>query len=1144
MALLPMSNFMRDARLFDKCGRSSPISSAYDLDKNERYVELAWLKHDYRSAKLPEFGLSANSRFCFLNNGLPSKRVPAAAGTAILLAIEADYLRNLVQTSPLDLNETVWLWRTEDPVKSDVYIKLQVFRSSVPRPVVNIDLGESIKLMGEIPADGYMQVGTILLQPPEFGGIEHRGRADFIGSVQLIATDGEALPVSVRRYRLEDDEKDRGWLTAGINFVETLELLVQEGRLRTNRFDLGVPYENLRRMARGMAAYSPGLSLMLEATVRTYLKPDNDEPWLLKEQTRTIEVEGTPSDSISFSGLCGMAPRRLIVAPDGSPASAFGFPAVRARLERRKPVVAEAVELHIAAHGDSLSVAISAMLIGGPRELSHEFPPCLIGADGETFKIPAAILLEQARKAKFAMDGLSLRINVAVDSSPPSTPAHFAFDGRFLFESDPPEWLACIDFGTSSTALWIGRGTQADGHHVGLGAWLSRIDRYHSESSGTGAIGKDGEAAANKTSFLLPSHIGLSSDINLRADFDPLSLGNLTLAYSGKSAAILRLESLNRTYDVSVPFPSRVQMPDYLDTIITEPKRRMILRAEHVHVDGGVIERGKTKPVQMVDLAKVIEDYFDEFGGYTALSALSNDGATSDKAIIRDIEQAQLDPNARFGLVVTHPCGIDDARRELYRRAGKRFLAAFCGPDPSKQGDVSLVPEALAAARYGIEENYQPVRRSGLPASAKDVFVTLDVGAGTYDVTAIETDSANANHWRLASHFGLAVGGYDLDAALIKRTMSVLSYAKGQRSVSEAFDIRIDADQPDSRHAQWVEMEFQAAKAQLTAQLLDSQTDSYIWRDLADGGPALDILVGKPGGSPSGIPSDGLVVARGTAEIEKQIPGMDARLSYERTASGLVVRLRLGPGVFAPGATPDNLDVLMEVMGSELPGTALAEAGALGRPAVVVVTGRAALWPPLHQRIEQTVAAHPAPGARMSRRQPFKPELMKQAVVLGAIILAREMPGRNLEALLENPIALVSFKIDLQASGASGAGRLPHKVTLLFDDSHVADKPVSKSVVIDGPFVIARIMPGLDREEGQAKRLKLFQDLYRITRIKPFVELTHELAHPLPGRRDGPVEWNVSWHRDVRGLRLAFDCDVPPSIEFGPFGGGRLYVPE
>src|SRR5207237_1731499 len=102
---------------------------------NDRYVPLALLKPDYRSARLPELGLPANSRFCFLDNGQASQRVPVSAGTPVVFAVEAGYLRDLTQASPLALKETVWLWRTEDPIKAEVHVTLRLFRSGPPRPL-------------------------------------------------------------------------------------------------------------------------------------------------------------------------------------------------------------------------------------------------------------------------------------------------------------------------------------------------------------------------------------------------------------------------------------------------------------------------------------------------------------------------------------------------------------------------------------------------------------------------------------------------------------------------------------------------------------------------------------------------------------------------------------------------------------------------------------------------------------------------------------------------------------------------------------------------------------------------------------------------------------------------------------------------
>jgi hypothetical protein len=1139
-----MAAFSDEVRLFDRCGLGNPMLAEYDLEQTARYAPLGLLTHDFSAGQVPTFVIPPSSHFCFLIDELPNRHASVARGSHVLLAVEADYLRGLAQANPVALQETVRLFRPEEPVTSEIHVSVRLFRSGPSRPAVDIDINPTMQLRGEIPADGYLPFGTIRLRAADPLLTESREHADLLARVELRAAEGTLVPVGVLRYRIDDDEKDRGWLASGSDFIDALEPIPAEGRFRTERLDLGVTYEHLRRLARNVPGSSSGRPVRLAAEVRTYLRRADGNLEILKESSRDIEVEGTPSDSVAFSGLCGMAPRRLALRRGMRPTSTFEFPFIRARVDKRR-VVTERVQLHIAAHADALSVEIGTALTGEASQLMSALPRCSIGPLGETFDIPLSDLLDEARKQKMELHNLNVRVTVIVNSAAGFLPqsVQFIFASRLVLEKQPPDWLACIDFGTSSTALWIGRGAQAMGHQVGLGDWLSRIDQYHSERP----IGSNAQDAspAHVPAFLLPSHIGLSSEINLRADFDPLSLGNLALAYPGREAAAHRIEALNRTYDISVPFPSSVQLPEHLGAIITEPKRKMILRASHISIDAEVIERqgsGQVQFVRRIDLGKVIEDYFDEFGGYTTPSALINDSALANEPIVANIAQARLDPTAGFGLVVTHPCGIDEVRREIYRRAGKRFLHAFCGADIARHDDVILIAEAMAAARYGIEDyqHQQPDRRV---RPSPETFVTLDIGAGTYDITAIETASANANHWNVASHFGMAVGGSDLDAALVARVITLLDCARGKLAGGDRFDIHVDAGRPGGPHRHWLERELQVAKGQLTAQLLQADTDAYVWRSRAEGAPPMDILVGRPGGSPSGLPGDGPVTVRGTAEIAQELPGGNATLSFERTASGPAVRLRMWRDAFAAGPVRDNLDTLMEVMGSEIPGLAITDASRLGRPPIVVVTGRAALWPLLHERIERTVAAHAAPGARMSRRKPFRPEEMKHAVVLGAISIAREAPGRDLEASLENPIAMIAFEIDFNSRGATGAGRVARNVTTLIDDAK-ADKTEAKSVVIDGPFMIARIIPGLDRAEGQERRLRLFQELYRITRIKPFVELTQELAHPLPGERNSSVEWKVSCHRDLSGVRLTFDCGRPPPIEFGPFGGGRVYGPE
>ena len=748
-------------------------------------------------------------------------------------------------------------------------------------------------------------------------------------------------------------------------------------------------------------------------------------------------------------------------------------------------------------------------------------------------------LLDKARSAGALVDDVEFRVTVhaSLADQENAKEVKVVFHSQVSIERDPPDWRICIDFGTSSTALWIGPNkTYDDGHQLRLGDWLSRIDLLHSESA-FWTRSDDASDTAPNLSFLLPSHIGLSSEINLRADYDPLSLGDLSLALPGPKAAEKKLAALKRTYDVSVPFPSSVLMPSFMGSVITEPKRKLVMRSEHVVMGTEVLEMKGAKPalVRRVDLGKVVEDCFDELGGYIASSALNHDDIVSPSELISDIRRARIDPNVRFGVVVTHPSGIDKTRRDIYRRAGRRFLEAFCGPDLDRHNDVVLVAEALAAARYGIDDY-----RSEKPEDRS--FVTLDVGAGTYDVTVIEANSKKANRWNVTTHFGLAVGGSDLDEALLRCVIKVLENARKAPSVTDAFEIPagLDSTPPHAgrfRRRLTLAMQFQAAKGRLTRLLLSDAMERYAWPRKADGGPPLEILVYDPADTQTEWPvSTG---ARG--KVVRDIPNTNATLSFEPTPTGLVVRLRMWRDDFDERAMAKDksLFTLTELMGAELPRIALTKAAQSKGSPMVIVTGRAALWPPLYEKIEKTVEAAGESGAKMVRSKPFPPDEMKHAVVAGAITVARETAGHlNSEVTLDNPVALITFKIDVRSRrSGSGMGGDIDDIILLADDNGPSG---TTSVEIDGPFIIARIMPGLDIVEGRERRLKLFRELYQINRIKPYFELTPE--RPLPG--GGPQKWTVKWHRDLSGLRLTFDRGGGKSIEFGPFPGGRIYVPS
>jgi len=677
-----------------------------------------------------------------------------------------------------------------------------------------------------------------------------------------------------------------------------------------------------------------------------------------------------------------------------------------------------------------------------------------------------------------------------------------------------------------------------------LGEWLADIDPNHDESGWWDAPG----AGRKRTPlFLLPSHIGLSPGLNLRADFDPLSLGNLALSLPGPEAAGARLERLDRTYDVSFPFPSRQRMAEHIGAIVTEPKKRMILRDDHVAFGSDVSQRhdGRFESVRSVDLARLVEDCFDELGRYVAVNAvhksLTTSGSGADADIARRIEDDRLDGRARFAVVVTHPSGIDNTRRSIYRRAGRRFLDGFTQRDAaSRQAtDVTLVPEAMAAARFGIQKFIDSAGEA-IGAGRQHTFVTLDIGAGTYDVTIIDAQvtPVDMRSWIIRSHFGLAVGGNDLDRALAARIATILRKAASFPAIAEQFEIEgnlplapsdsFGLDEREREAGLRFLSELQAAKARLSERLLDSSTPAYVWEDRSDGGFPLDIKVGtKVEGAVWPVR---LRMGRGylADNLTHNVPDVAAQLVIER-ALDESAKIRLDVWREAlDERTADKLGDLVELMGHELPRLALAEHRRTLRAApagdlIWIVTGRTALWPPLFAAIARTIREAGENAGRLLTSRPFPADEMKQAVVDGAFDLARR-PWLLRDESASNPIAIIEY-------GGFGAGRRTHSIVPIADDINPSGE---REVETRGPFVIARMLPSLDFPDGRERRLSL---LDRVG-VHPWVELTEEI--PIG---DAIVRWLVRWERDSAGVRLTLEprSGKGHRMCFGPFKSERVY---
>ena len=110
------------------------------------------------------------------------------------------------------------------------------------------------------------------------------------------------------------------------------------------------------------------------------------------------------------------------------------------------------------------------------------------------------------------------------------------------------------------------------------------------------------------------------------------------------------------------------------------------------------------------------------------------------------------------------------------------------------------------------------------------------------------------------------------------------------------------------------------------------------------------------------------------------IPGIAAEIRTQRDSSGLNIYLRLWRDAFAQGEVDDRglLGPVFKLMGTELPRLAWLEyrrkcAGTRegDQAPIWVVTGRAALWPPLFGAIKKTIAELGPGSGTLVQSRPF-----------------------------------------------------------------------------------------------------------------------------------------------------------------------------
>lgn len=610
----------------------------------------------------------------------------------------------------------------------------------------------------------------------------------------------------------------------------------------------------------------------------------------------------------------------------------------------------------------------------------------------------------------------------------------------------------CIDIGTSATAVWVAelakRGTATSYEALPLGEWLEEIDKLHSESSRIAQVRK---------SVLIPSHIGLAGFEGLRARYNPASLGDLRLALDDRDHTLARLQFLDRTYDISVPFPNSNALPGAATRVFKYLKAALTAGRDEIPLKSSIYRRNrrldKLIRTQKLEVTRLLEDYIDELVKlYVFRHVATNLDGDAD-----EIDDAVRPPQ----FVITHPCGVGNELRRAYQDAFTKVVGRFAS-DGDDLVEPLLFPESFAAGRYALQRLAGERRAPTHPA----VVAALDIGAGTFDVSIFAHNGRNRTSAMPLADFGVPLGGNQLDRAIYEQVDSILRKVAADRRFTELFRLNT-ADR--SRYEATLERGVLVAKVELSRRLLADSTLNYSWRDEPfrlplfepDPDPDLSSLVTpvEPGR------------LRGRT-LPFSIDGEDVVLAVQPDSErGDVVTLDI-PRALLDGRSP-NLANIVEGLGKLLPDIAVESARKLAksdpvyadRDICVIVTGRTALWPPLFSAIRRAIELHS--GAVLLNQMPFDPESMKKAVVLGGALGQSDPELVSRTRARSNPLAIVRFGSRV-VEGPASSNTIPVVEDIVYvtdyaeEHTPVPDRVVKTPVPDFGPeFQLVRAIPGL-----------------------------------------------------------------------------------
>ena len=730
------------------------------------------------------------------------------------------------------------------------------------------------------------------------------------------------------------------------------------------------------------------------------------------------------------------------------------------------------------------------------------------------------------------------------------------FKFNIAFHYEIRRWPICIDLGMSATSVWVEDPSDIDGQKpyktirvnaVRLGDMHKLVDSNHDEVELT-------RIGANSVNYLLPSHIGLGSKNNLRTRYRALTLGDLNMVVNSDAAIFARLSSMQRSYDISVPFPSSASMADQAGSIVFNLKQ-LIADAElrckpgdsFVYLPENASEITHTTVANTIAL---LTDYLDElFRLYVSRHLYEMD--------VFQLGQTGHEYMANPQLIITHPAGIGDQQRRIYHLAATALLKRLYSVSIQKIEDTSLsrfdylspvlIPESVASARFMMAQLDHSKSWAKLGLDKQVTFLSVDIGAGTYDVSILKVTLRNKQlgTFSVLRNFGISIAGQNLDQSITYRIAKILCQLFDNSKVTETFG-HLDAGcqnivhkggkptDGNNRTYFWLKKKIQIAKANLSRSLANEVAikGQYGWDD---GIETLNIVLYDS------FADDGILtaVSENADAIEKhfEIYGLKICLALEAPSDidddsgpihGVRVVLKLGPDVFSeikPEWQGDQISPakLIDIMGRILPEMAIEAAREMrpDDPIIVAVTGRTSLWPLLYSNIEQTIRnCSKLIPVKMVRNGPLTPDEMKCAVVEGASMIVRQKMTKHLTPQYQNPVSIVELKTALGARASIDTFSQKFEVSTIryISSNSVIDEHSNNSrqfeYEVSNEYQYARALPHLNED-----RIEAFNSVIDY----------HGIYEPLHG---GKIVQPTAYTSDEYHLKISVLSDEGPNTMF------------